>query len=133
MGVDCPCADADGHLYCIHALTAIVVPVVLPRDVLIPYLVPLVAIAQVWLILFDSDFGAINTLLGAIGIEPIGWLTTGAWAKPTMALLVFWKNSGFAILIMLAAIQNIPLDVYEAAALDGANGFQKFFRITVRY
>ena len=48
-----------------------------------------------------------------------------------MALLVFWKNSGFAILIMLAAIQNIPLDVYEAAALDGANGFQKFFRITV--
>ncbi|MAU08290.1 MAG: sugar transporter [Anaerolineaceae bacterium] len=98
---------------------------------LIPYLVPLVAIAQVWLILFDSDFGAINTLLGAIGIEPIGWLTTGAWAKPTMALLVFWKNSGFAILIMLAAIQNIPLDVYEAAALDGANGFQKFFRITV--
>lgn len=98
---------------------------------LIPYLVPLVAIAQVWLILFDSDFGAINTLLEAIGIEPIGWLTTGAWAKPTMALLVFWKNSGFAILIMLAAIQNIPLDVYEAAALDGANGFQKFFRITV--
>lgn len=98
---------------------------------LIPYLVPLVAIAQVWLIIFDKDFGVINTLLQVVGIAPVGWLTTGTWAKPTMALLVFWKSSGFAILIMLAAIQNIPQDVYESAALDGANGRQQFFYITV--
>ncbi len=98
---------------------------------LIPYLVPLVAIAQIWLILFDKNFGAINTILQSIGIEPIGWLTTGSWSKPTMALMVFWKGSGFAVLIMLAAIQNISQEIYESAALDGANGFQQFFRITI--
>ncbi len=98
---------------------------------LIPYLVPLVAIAQIWLILFDKNFGAINTILQSLGIEPIGWLTTGGWSKPTMALMVFWKGSGFAVLIMLAAIQNISQEIYESAALDGANGFQQFFRITI--
>ena len=98
---------------------------------MIPYLVPLVAVAQVWLILFDKNFGAVNTILQAIGMTPIGWLTTGTWAKPTMALLVFWKGSGFAVLIMLAAIQNIPNDIYELAMLDGANGRQQFFKITV--
>ncbi|MBK8027162.1 MAG: sugar ABC transporter permease [Chloroflexi bacterium] len=98
---------------------------------LIPYLVPLVAVAQIWLILFDKNFGAINVVLQGLGIEPIGWLTTGTWSKPTMALLVFWKGCGFAVLIMLAAIQNISQEIYESASLDGANGFQQFFRITI--
>lgn len=98
---------------------------------LISYLVPLVAVAQVWKVLFDADFGAVNYALGLIGIEPIGWLTTVTWAKPTLALLVFWKSSGFAVLVMLAAIQGIPREVYEAAALDGATGAQQFFRITI--
>lgn len=98
---------------------------------MIPYLVPLIAVAQVWLILFDKSFGAVNVLLQALGIPAVGWLTTGTWAKPTMALLVFWKGCGFAVLIMLAAIQNIPHDVYESASLDGANGRQQFFRITI--
>lgn len=98
---------------------------------LIPYLVPLVAIAQIWLILFDKNFGAINTVLQSFGLEPIGWLTTGTWSKPTMALMVFWKGAGFAVLIMLAAIQNISPEIYESASLDGANGFQQFFRITI--
>lgn len=98
---------------------------------LTPYLVPLIAIAQVWLILFDQDFGAINTILRLLNVPPIGWLTTSTWAKPTLAMLVFWKASGFAILVMLAAIQNIPQEVYEAAALDGASGIQQFWRITL--
>ena len=98
---------------------------------LTPYLVPLVAIAQVWLILFDKDFGSVNALLGLLNIPPIGWMTTSEWSKPTMALLVFWKTSGFAILVMLAAMQGIPVEIYESAALDGANGRQQFLRITV--
>lgn len=98
---------------------------------LIPYLVPLVAIAQVWLILFDRDFGAVNTMLQQVGLPTIGWLTDETWAKPTVALLVFWKGFGFSTLIMLAAIQHIPADVYESAALDGATGRAQFRFITV--
>ena len=98
---------------------------------LTPYVVPLVAVAQVWQILFDQDYGAVNTVLQWLHMTPIGWLTTVAWAKPTLALLVFWKSSGFAVVVMLAAIQGIPQEYYEAAALDGANGFQRFFHITL--
>lgn len=98
---------------------------------LIPYLVPLVAIAQVWLILFNQDFGAVNTLLGMLHLGKVGWLNTEAWAKPTIALLVFWKGFGFSTLIMLAAIQNVPTDIYESANLDGASGAQQFWYITI--
>ncbi len=98
---------------------------------LVSYLVPLVAIAQVWKVLFDQDFGAVNYVFQALGLPPIGWLTTPRWAKPTLALLVFWKSSGFAILIMLAAIQGIPRELYEAAALDGANSRKQFLLITL--
>lgn len=98
---------------------------------LVPYLVPLVAIAQVWLILFNRDFGAVNSVLQVFGIPKIGWLTTEFWAKPTIALLVFWKGFGFSTLIMLAGMQTIPQDIYESAALDGASGPKQFWYITV--
>lgn len=98
---------------------------------LVPYLVPLVAIAQVWLILFDRDAGAVNSVLMGIGLPAVGWLTDEFWAKPTMAMLVLWKQFGFSILIFLAAIQQIPNDVYESAVLDGATGRAQFRFITV--
>lgn len=98
---------------------------------LISYLVPLVAIAQVWKVLFDYEFGGINFALKILNIPAIGWLTTEEWAKPTLALLFFWKSSGFAILIMLAAIQSISREVYEAAELDGATCFQQFRFVTI--
>jgi len=95
------------------------------------YVVPLVAIAQVWLVLFDQDFGAINALLHLFHLGNIGWLTTSAWAKPTLALLVLWRGSGFAMLVMLAAIQGIPLEYYEASSIDGANTLRQFLDITL--
>jgi ABC-type sugar transport system permease subunit len=98
---------------------------------LVPYLVPLVAIAQVWLILFDRDAGAVNAVLNGFGLPAVGWLTEEFWAKPTIALLVLWKQFGFSILIFLAAIQQIPNDVYESAVLDGATGRAQFRFITV--
>lgn len=98
---------------------------------LVPYLVPLVAIAQVWLILFDRDAGAVNSALTGVGLPAIGWLTDELWAKPTIASLVLWKQFGFSILIFLAAIQQIPNDVYESAVLDGATGRAQFRFITV--
>jgi len=98
---------------------------------LTPYVVPLIAVAQVWLILFDRDYGAVNTVLQWLHLAPIGWLTTVSWAKPTLGLLVLWKSSGFAVIIMLAAIQNISQEYYEAAALDGAGRLQRFQHITL--
>jgi ABC-type sugar transport system permease subunit len=85
---------------------------------LTPFVVPLVAVAQVWLIFFDQTNGPVNTILQAVGLPAVGWLTDPTWAKPTMALLVFWKNSGFAILVMLAALQGIPQEL-------------QFWRVTV--
>ena len=99
--------------------------------VILPYVTPLAAMAQAFILLFDTNFGVTNYLLQLVGIEPIGWLTTTFWSKPTIALFVLWKTSGFALIIMLAAVQQIPGDVYEAAAIDGANRLRTFFFITV--
>ena len=102
------------------------------RTVLIlPYVTPLAAMAQAFILLFDTNFGVSNYLLGLVGIPPVGWLTTTFWSKPTIALFVLWKSSGFALIVMLAAVQQIPGEVYEAAAIDGAKRIRTFFSITV--
>jgi ABC-type sugar transport system permease subunit len=96
-----------------------------------PFVTPLVAMAQVWIILFDQDFGAVNQALGMAGLPAIGWLTTTTWAKPTLALLVLWRTTGYAVILLLAGLQNIQPQVYEAARIDGANAWQQFWRITL--
>jgi ABC-type sugar transport system permease subunit len=98
---------------------------------LTPFVVPLVAVALIWQILFDQDFGAVNAFLQLLHMPTIGWLTTAQWAKPTISLLVLWKSSGFAIILMMAGIQGISPEYYEAAALDGAGSFHQFWHITV--
>lgn len=99
--------------------------------VILPYVTPLAAMAQAFILLFDTNFGVTNYLLGLVGLPDVGWLTTTFWSKPTIALFVLWKTSGFALIIMLAAVQQIPAEVYEAAAIDGANRVRTFFSITV--
>jgi ABC-type sugar transport system permease subunit len=98
---------------------------------LTPFVVPLVAVAQIWLIFFDQSSGPVDTVLQAVHLPAVGWLTDATWAKPTIALLVLWKSSGFAILIMLAALQAISQEIYEAAAIDGATARVQFWRITL--
>lgn len=98
---------------------------------ILPYVTPLAAMAQAFILLFDTNFGVTNYLLNLVGVGPIGWLTTTLWSKPTIALFALWKSSGFALIIMLAAVQQIPEEVYEAAAIDGANRLRTFFSITV--
>ena len=96
-----------------------------------PFITPLIAMAQVWIVLFDRDFGLVNAVLAGFHISPIGWLTDPSWAKPTLALLVIWKTTGFVIIIFLAGLQGISADIYEAAVIDGANSIQRFFLITM--
>lgn len=95
-----------------------------------PLVTPLVAMAQVWIIMFDKDFGPVNSILGFLHMPQPGWLTTTTWSRPSLALLVVWKTLGLAVIIMLAGMQSINRDVYEAAQLDGANWFQTLWRIT---
>jgi multiple sugar transport system permease protein/lactose/L-arabinose transport system permease protein len=98
---------------------------------IVPFVTPLVAIAQIWVVLFDQNYGAINAVLGLVGIPDIGWLTTSEWAKPTLALLFIWKTTGFIIIILLSGLQAIDSTVYEAASLDGAGRLRKVTSITL--
>lgn len=96
-----------------------------------PFVTPLVAMAQVWIILFDKDFGAINHGLTSLGLPAIGWLTTSIWAKVTVALLVLWRTTGYAVILLMAGLSSIPSDVYDAARIDGAGAWHQFWSITV--
>jgi ABC-type sugar transport system permease subunit len=96
-----------------------------------PFVTPLVAMAQVWIVVFDQDYGLVNYVLNLVGLPDVGWLTSTVWSKPTLALLFLWKTTGFAIIILLAGLQAVPGAVYEAAALDGASRWRQFWSITV--
>lgn len=103
----------------------------LRTTVLLPYVTPLAAMAQAFILIFDQNFGVVNAILTHLGLPAVGWLTTTTWAKLTIALFVLWKSTGFALVIMLAAVQGIPDEVFEAAAIDGAGVTATFLRITV--
>lgn len=98
---------------------------------IVPFVTPLVAIAQIWIVLFDQGYGAVNAILGVFGIPEVGWLTTTMWAKPTLALLFLWKTTGFIVIILLSGLQSIDGSLYEAAAIDGAGRARQLWSITV--
>lgn len=98
---------------------------------IVPFVTPLVAVAQIWVVLFDQNYGAVNAVLGTVGIPPIGWLTTTEWAKPTLALLFLWKTTGFIVIIVLSGLQSIDGSLYEAASIDGASRPRQLWSITV--
>jgi multiple sugar transport system permease protein/lactose/L-arabinose transport system permease protein len=98
---------------------------------IVPFVTPLVAVAQIWIVLYDQNYGAVNAVLGSVGIPPVGWLTTSEWAKPTLALLFLWKTTGFIVIILLSGLQSIDNSLYEAAALDGASRGRQLWSITV--
>ena len=96
-----------------------------------PVLVAHTYIAVIWRFLYQQDTGVINYYLGLLGIEAIPWLSSAQWALPAVIIMDVWKNTGFAMLVFLAGLQNIPSEYYEAAQLDGANERQIFARITI--
>lgn len=98
----------------------------------IPYVVPLVAVALVWRYMYlPGNQGLFNVVLGAFGVEPIRWLNSQDWALRSLALLRIWKTAGYAMVLFLAGLQSIPAVFYEAASIDGANGWRRFWRITL--
>jgi multiple sugar transport system permease protein len=96
-----------------------------------PVVTTLVAVAVIWRYLFHTSYGLVNWGLGAIGIAPIDWLGDPTWAMPTIILLAVWKNFGYNMVILLAGLQAIPTDLYEAASIDGASRWRQFVHITL--
>ena len=96
----------------------------------IPSITSMVAVGLGWRWLFQTN-GPVNGILGAIGIEPIPWLGSTVWAMPVLILLSTWKQLGFNLVVFLAGLQTIPDSRYEAAELDGARGWQKFWHVTL--
>jgi len=95
----------------------------------IPYVTASVAVIGVWLWLFSGN-GLVNSALGPLAPDP-SWLVNEFWAMPMIALDVTWKQLGFYILLYLAALQNIPRELYEAAEVDGAGAVRRFISVTV--
>ena len=96
-----------------------------------PVVTTLVAVAVVWRYIFHTRYGFLNYALASIGLDPIDWLGDPRWAMPAIVILAVWKNFGYNMIILLAALQNIPEDLYEAARIDGASGWQQFRHVTL--
>jgi multiple sugar transport system permease protein len=97
----------------------------------IPVISASVAVAMMWRWLYNTDFGLINSSLLSIGLPAIPWLSSTAWAMPAVILMAIWKSLGYNMVIFLAGLQSIPAHLHEAAAIDGANGLQRFRHITL--
>lgn len=96
----------------------------------IPSIVPAVCTAMVWLFLLNTQYGAINGVMKTMGWPTIPFLSNPGLAKPTLIMIFIWAQ-GAAVVIFLAALQDVPRSLYEAADLDGANAFQKFRNVTI--
>lgn len=95
----------------------------------VPYVTASVAVVGVWLFLFNST-GLVNNVLGSLAPHP-SWLINATWAMPSIAVFVTWKQLGFFILLYLAALQAVPKELYESAAVDGASKWRSFWSVTV--
>ena len=105
---------------------------VLYRTVFIlPILVPGIVIGAIWKLMYNFDFGVLNQLLGVIGVRPIDWLVNGATALAAVIAVDVWHWTPFVFLLMLAGLESLPQDVYEAARVDGATFFQELRYITL--
>jgi len=95
----------------------------------LPYVTASVALVAVWLYLFGDD-GLVSHLLGGLAPDP-SWLVNSTLAMPLVALFVTWKGLGFFVMLYLAALQNVPGELYESASLDGAGRVRSFLSVTV--
>lgn len=96
-----------------------------------PVVTSIVAVSVVWRFLLQPDFGVINWLLGLVGITGPDWLHDQTWAMPALIIMATWRNVGYSMVILLAGLQGIPRDLYEASSLDGAGTVRQFRSITV--
>lgn len=97
----------------------------------LPVISSTVAVSMIFRWVLDSQYGLLNESLSIFGISPIPWLTDPAWAMPAVILVTVWRSLGFNMLVLLAALQDVPKELHEAAAMDGATAFHKFFYVSI--
>lgn len=124
----------------LNVLTAFSLAVVLNRPmagrtllrtlVYVPVVVPVTATAMIWMWIFNANWGMLNNLLALVGINGPAWLGSPDWSKPSLILMQVWLIGGIT-LIFLAALQDVPRALYEAADVDGAGAWHKLANITV--
>ncbi|MEE6309170.1 sugar ABC transporter permease [Plantactinospora veratri] len=97
---------------------------------LVPWLLPLIVSASTWSWLLNSDSGLVNAALGVVGIDPVNWLTSPGWSLTSVIVANVWIGIPFNLVVLYSGLQAIPAEMYEASALDGATGWQRFWSIT---
>jgi multiple sugar transport system permease protein len=99
----------------------------------LPSITPVVASVILWIWIFHPEVGLMNHLLSQVGISPgPGWLSSTKWSKPALIIISLWGSAGGSnMLVLLAGLQGVPIELHEAAELDGASSWQRFWRITL--
>lgn len=99
------------------------------------YFLPMVAapaaVTMVWRWLYNTNYGLINYVLGQFGIEKVNWIENPSIALYSIAIIGIWSSVGYAMILILAGLQEIPKDYYESATIDGASAIKQFFYITL--
>jgi multiple sugar transport system permease protein len=98
---------------------------------LIPWVIPPAMSTLVWWWLFDPSYSALNWLLAGLGIGPVPWLGDPGWARFSVILVNVWYGAPFFFIMYLAALKSVPEELYEAAAIDGANALQRLWYVTL--
>lgn len=97
---------------------------------LVPWLLPLIVSASTWSWMLNSDSGVVNYALGAAGLGPVDWLTSPTWSLASVTIANIWIGIPFNLVILYSGLQTISEDVFEAADLDGAGAWRKFWNVT---
>ncbi|OGX68470.1 MAG: ABC transporter permease [Paenibacillus sp. RIFOXYA1_FULL_44_5] len=95
-----------------------------------PTVIPLIAVANIWLFIYQPYYGLMTRLFDTLGLPTIPWLTSVHWVMASMVLMTVWKQTGFFMIFFLAGLQNIPRHIYESADMEGASGWYIFRRLT---
>ena len=130
VGVPLSIAASLGSALLLHSKVARFKPF-FRTSLFAPVVTTVVAVAVIWRYLFHTRYGVMNWLLSFVGIDPIDWLGDPHWSMPTIILFAVWKNFGYNMIILLAGLQAIPEDLYEAARIDGASWWRQFVHVTL--
>ena len=96
----------------------------------VPVMTPSVAAAIVWRFIYQPQFGLLHGILAPLGLATPNWLNSSTWVVPALAIMTIWAGLGYNMVLFLAGLVGIPTQFYEAAKIDGANGWQMFWSIT---
>ncbi|WP_421368376.1 carbohydrate ABC transporter permease [Agrobacterium tumefaciens] len=96
----------------------------------LPYVLPVSVVTEIWAWLLDLQFGILQPVISLLAGKPVAVFKNPNWVMPMVAVVTIWWTNGFNVLLFIAGLRNIPTELYEAAALDGATTWQKFRRVT---